>query len=72
MKAEAERYKALSEEERIIEDMVESLRISKEEALNLYEYRRRRLADMRDELDSVLETSDLVPPSSAERENRQA
>src|SRR5215208_1746329 len=33
MKAEAEQYKALSEEEQIVEDMVEGLRISREEAL---------------------------------------
>jgi dsDNA-binding SOS-regulon protein len=69
MKAEAERYWALSEEERIIEDLAESQRISKEEARELREYRGRRYADWRDELDSMLETSDLDSPSTAERED---
>jgi hypothetical protein len=69
MKAEAERYWALSEEERIVEDLAESQRISKAEARELRDYRRQRYADWRDELDSVLEMSDLDPPSTAERED---
>jgi hypothetical protein len=65
MIAEAERYNALSEEERIIEDMAESLRMSKEEARELRGNRRRRYADLRDELDSMPKTSDLDPPETA-------
>jgi hypothetical protein len=70
MKAEAARYRALSEEEQIIEDMADSRRISKEEARELRAYRRRRYADWRDELDSELEIRDQDPPSTAEREDR--
>jgi len=44
MKAEAEQYKGLSEEEQIVERMTESLRISREEALELRERRRRHFA----------------------------
>jgi hypothetical protein len=51
MKAEAERYKALSEEERIVEDLAQSRRLSKEEALELLERRRQHLANMQDKSD---------------------
>ena len=45
MKAEAERYKALSEEEQIVERMTQSLRISREEALELREHRRQHFTN---------------------------
>jgi hypothetical protein len=53
MKAEAEWYKALSEEERIVEDLAQSWRVSKEEALKQLERRRRRSANLQDKPDST-------------------
>jgi hypothetical protein len=45
MKAEAERYKALSEEEQIVERLAQDFGLSKEEALELRERRRQHFAN---------------------------
>jgi hypothetical protein len=70
MKAEAEQYKALSEEEQTVERMVESLRISKEEALELLEYRQRQYAKyLQDKPDSMPKTRNLDQPRTAEEDH---
>jgi hypothetical protein len=68
MKAEAERYKALSEEEQIVERMTESQRISREEALELRE-RRRRLANLQDIPDNMPEIREPDQPRTAEEDH---
>jgi hypothetical protein len=45
MKAEAERYKALSEEEQIVERLAQDFGLSKEEALELREHRRQHFTN---------------------------
>lgn len=46
MKAEAERYKTLSEEERSVEDLAERWGVSKEEARECYEHNKQRYGDV--------------------------
>jgi len=67
MKAEAERYKALSEEEQIVERMMEGMRLSKEEALELLEYRRRQYAKhLQDNQIDMPKTIEQDQPRTAE------
>ena len=69
MKAEAERYKALSKEEQIVEDLAQSMRLSKEEALELRERRRRHFAKyLEDNQIGMPKTRDLDQPRTAEED----